>query len=331
MKKALSIVLALVMALSLAACGNSAGATAKTGMAIVATGAVSGEASADEQGRVQSNSTVAAVLVDAEGKIIDCKIDVAQTGTAYGIDGSVQDAAEVDVRSKMEKGTDYGMTPASPIGKEWDAQANAFAAYVIGKTAAEVEAIPQAGDHNGPDVADLAATCTMDVTEFKAAVVAAVNGAKELGASAGDKLGLGLVTAASGSAATADADGKIQHDTTFAVTTTNADGKITSNLLNVTQTKYTVSAEGVAACTTEVVTPKHELGDDYGMRVASPIEKEWFEQADAFMAYVNGKTADEISAIALVGDHSAPDVADLASTCTMNVADFQSAIAKAAK
>lgn len=368
MKKALSVVLALVLALSLVACGGEAPASepastpaetsseasseasapaedvsapaaeggVKTGLGIIANGAVKGEASADGNGKVQSNTTTAAVLVDSEGKILDCKLDVAQTTTEYTTEGKV--VATEDFRTKMEKGADYGMVNASEIKKEWDAQATAFAEYVIGKTAEEVKAIPQLGEdkHSGPDVADLAASCTMNVTDFKAAIAAAVESAQDLGAQAGDKLGMGVVTnmpAFSNKDASADGEGSIQHDTTVAVTTTNADGKLTSNLFDVTQTKYTVAADGKATCTTETVTSKHALGADYGMVNASSIKKEWFEQADAFMAYVNGMTAAEIEAIPQLGadKHNAADVADLAASCTMDVTDFKAALVKAAK
>lgn len=367
MKKALSVVIALTMALSLVACGgaeSSAPASApaseasseasapaedsseaaapaaeggvKTGLGIVATGAVKGEASADGNGKVESNTTTAAVLVDAEGKILDCKLDVAQTTTEYTTEGKV--VAGEDFRTKMEMGAEYGMVNASPIKKEWDAQAQAFAEYVIGMTAEEVKAIPQLGadKHNGADVADLAASCTMDVTDFKAAIADAVESAQDLGAQAGDKLGLGVVTnmpAFSNKDASADGEGSIQHDSTIAVTTTNAEGKLTSNLFDATQTKYTVTTDGKATCTTETVTPKHELGAEYGMVNASAIKKEWFEQADAFMAYVNGMSADEIDAIPQLGadKHNAADVADLAASCTMDVTDFKAALVKAAK
>lgn len=356
MKKYLALALALVMALSLVACGGAASSGAastpastpdstaasapaaegavKTGMGIAASGAVKKEASADEKGSVQSNSTVAVVLVDAEGKIVDCKIDVAQTSTTYGTDGSVQDASEVDVRSKFEKGTDYGMLPASAIGKEWDEQAVAFAEYVIGKTAADVTGIAQVekDGHNVASDADLAAICSMDITDMKAAVAAAVANATDMGAQAGDVLGLGVVTGVSASAADADAAGKIQHDSTFAATTKNAEGAITSNFVNVTQTKYTVSAEGVAECTTPTVTPKYELGADYGMLKASAIGKEWFEQADAYNAYVTGKTAAELAGIELVekdGHMVAANEADLYAGCSMDITDMQAAVAKA--
>ena len=153
-----------------------------------------------------------------------------------------------------------------------------------------------------------------------------------MGANAGDTLGLGVVTGVTAVSATADGDGKIQHDTTFSVVTKAADGKITSSFLNVTQTKYAVTAEGVAECKTATVTPKYELGADYKMKDASPIGKEWFEQADAFNAYIIGKTGAEVEALAQLGAdaHNGPADADLAAGCTMDVTDMKAATVKAA-
>ena len=222
------------------------------------------------------------------------------------------------------------MTPASPIGKEWNEQADAFADYVVGKTAAEVEAIGVTGEHNAPDVADLAASCTMNVVDIKAAIVEACNNAQDLGASADDTLGLGLSTAMSSSKLpTADEAGLVQTDTTYAAVTYDKDGKITSTLLNCTQAKFDVTVEGAVAPKSETIVPKMEQGDDYGMRGASPIGKEWNEQANAFAAYLTGKTAAEVSAIGVTGEHSAPDVADLAASCTMNVVAFIDAVGRA--
>ena len=166
MKKVLALVMVLALALSFTACGGS-GKKVKTGIAIVSS--LSGtNASADETGLAQVDSTVAAVTVDEDGKIVSCKIDVAQNKVPVNADGSFD--TSLTFKSKQELGTDYGMTPASPIGKEWNEQADAFAAYVVGKTAAEVEAIGVVGEHSAPDVADLAASCTMNVVAFIDAV-----------------------------------------------------------------------------------------------------------------------------------------------------------------
>ena len=330
MKKVLALVMVLALALSFTACGGS-GKKVKTGIAIVSS--LSGtNASADESGLAQVDSTVAAVTVDESGKIVSCKIDVAQNKVPVNADGSFD--TSLTFKSKQELGTDYGMTPASPIGKEWNEQADAFAAYVVGKTAAEVEAIALLGEdkHFGPDVADLAASCTMNVVDIKAAIVAACNNAQDLGASADDTLGLGLSTdMGSSKLPTADEAGLVQTDTTYAAVTYNKDGKITSTALNCTQAKFDVTVEGAVAPKSETIVPKMEQGDDYGMRAASPIQKEWNEQANAFAAYLTGKTAAEVSATPLLGKdkHFGPDVADLAASCTMNVVAFIDAVGRA--
>ena len=216
MKKVLALVMVLALALSFTACGGSA-KKVKTGIAIVSS--LSGtNASADETGLAQVDSTVAAVTVDESGKIVSCKIDVAQNKVPVNADGSFD--TSLTFKSKQELGTDYGMTPASPIGKEWNEQADAFADYVVGKTAAEVEAIALLGEdkHFGPDVADLAASCTMNVVDIKAAIVEACNNAQDLGATAEDTLGLGLSTEMSSSKLpTADEAGLVQTDTTYAL------------------------------------------------------------------------------------------------------------------
>ena len=327
MKKVLALVMVMALALSFVACGGGSGATVKTGLAIVSSYSAE-SATADAAGNAQVDSTVAAVTVDADGKIVACKIDVAQNKVPVNADGTFD--TSLTFKSKQELQGDYNMKPASPIGKEWFEQADAFAAYVVGKTAAEVEAIAVGGDHNGPTDADLAASVTMNVVDMKAAIVEAVNNAQDLGASAGDTLGLGLSTEMSSSVLpSADEAGLVQTDTTYAAVTYDKDGKITSVLLNCTQAKLDVTTEGVVTPRGDSIVPKMEQGDDYGMRPASPIGKEWNEQATAFATYLVGKTSAEVTAIPVAGDHSAPDVADLSASVTMNVVAFQDAVARA--
>lgn len=77
---------------------------------------------------------------------------------------------------------------------------------------------------------------------------------------------------------------------------------------------------------------KKALKEDYGMKGASPIGKEWYEQMEAFEAYCVGKTPEEVAATPLktVGDHdSVADVADLETSCTINVGDYIEALAGA--
>ena len=64
------------------------------------------------------------------------------------------------------------------------------------------------------------------------------------------------------------------------------------------------------------------------MKMASPIEKEWFEQAAAFETWAKGKTAAEIKAG--VGEDGKPSDADLKAGCTIIVSSIAETVAAAA-
>ena len=57
------------------------------------------------------------------------------------------------------------MAKASSIGMEWNEQAAAFAAYALGKTAAEVKGIALTDDGRAAD-ADLSSSVTVHVGPF---------------------------------------------------------------------------------------------------------------------------------------------------------------------
>ena len=166
MKKVLALVMVLALALSFVACGGGSSAGVKTGLAIVSSTSPK-DASADGAGVAQVDSTAAAVLVDANGKIVACKLDVAQNKVPVAADGTFD--MNLTFQSKQELKEGYNMKGASPIGKEWFEQAGAFEAYAVGKTAAELAALP-AGGHTSEPAADLAATCTMDIAAFTDAI-----------------------------------------------------------------------------------------------------------------------------------------------------------------
>ena len=351
MKKALALVMAACLAFSLVACGGNTTSTStasgasstaasqststgsatatgglKTGMAVVSSVKTS-DADADADGNGQVDSTVAAVLVDSEGKIVDCKIDVAQNKVAVKADGSF-DIDGVTFQSKQQQKEDYGMKKASAIGKEWYEQADAFAKYVVGKTADEVKGIAidtAEGSHGGPADADIAASCTIGVGDMIEAITQAVANAQDLGAKAGDTLGLGVVSQMDGSSAIPadnEGEGLAQVDTNYAAVTYGTDGKVSSAVVDSTQAAFNTTEEGVVTAKTEDVVSKQAQKDAYGMKSASAIGKEWYEQANAYAAYLNGKTADEIKGIE-TGN------ADLAASCTMSVEGLNEAVANA--
>lgn len=309
---------------------ETAGGALKTGLAVKAYASHYSDATADADGNAEGDSVVAAVLVDADGKLVDVKLDTMQAKVAIGADGTIKTAADATFLTKQELKEDYNMKKASGIGKEWYEQANALTDYVIGKTADEISGI--AVDEEGkPTSEDLTASVTVDISDYLEVITTAMNNATEMGAQEGDTLGLGVYTVLSDSsaAATAEGDGNAQTDTTFAAVTKDADGVITSCLLDCVQAKIAFSTAG--AITTEDGTAfktKMELGDEYNMKKASAIGKEWYEQTEAFMEYVTGKTLDEVTGIA-VDEESKPTDEDLKASCSMAIAKFTGAIQKA--
>lgn len=306
--------------------GNEA-AGVKTGMAVI-TSVASSKDAGDEDGLVQADSIVAAVLVGEDGKILDCTIDAAQTKVNFSTEGKLSTDPSTVFKSKQDLKDEYNMKSQSGIGKEWNEQADALAEYVTGKTMEEVKGIA-VNEEGVPTEADLASSVTIHIGDFVAAIEKAVNSAKVLGADAEDKIYLGVSSTIDSSADAGDEDGLAQIDTYYAAMTQDGDGKITSCAIDASQGKVNFSKEGkITSDLAAEVKTKQELGEAYNMKSQSGIGKEWNEQADAFAAYVTGKTIDEVKGIAL--KEGVPAEADLASSVTVHVGDFISVLELAA-
>lgn len=301
---------------------------AKTGLAVI-TSVASSKDAAEEDGLAEADSTVAAVLVGEDGKIIDCTIDAAQTKVNFSKEGKIATDLASVFKSKQDLGEEYGMKGASGIGKEWNEQADAFAAYAIGKTVEDIKGIA-VNEEGIPTDADLASSVTVHIGDFVLAIEKAVNNAKALGAGASDKIGLGVSSAVNSSKDAGAEDGLAQIDTSYAALTQSADGKITSCVIDASQSKISFSKEGkITSDLAAEIKTKQELGAEYGMSSASGIGKEWNEQADAFAAYATGKTVDEVKGVAL-NEEGVPSDAELTSSVTIHVGDFISTIELAA-
>lgn len=295
----------------------------KTGLAVITSLGKSKDATADAEGTAQSDSVIVAVTVDNDGKVVKAVIDTAQTAIKFNAEGKVTSDLTASYKSKQELKEEYGMSKASTIGKEWYEQANTLADYVVGKTVDEIKAIPT-DDTGVPTDADLVASVTMKIDGYKDAFEKAMAEAQDLGANAEDKLGLGVVTTIDKSKdATADADGLAQAYSTYTATTFDAEGKITSSILNASQANVNFDATGkITSDLEDPALTKNELGDDYGMRKASPIGKEWFEQAAAFAEYTVGKTVEEVKAFET--DETGHNTeADIVSSVTFGIDDFK--------
>lgn len=305
-------------------------ATVKTGFSMTMDVTSSTDASVEGDGSAQTNITLVAVTVGDDGVIDDCVIDMVQAKIGFDTTGQLTTDPATTFASKNELGESYGMKNASSIGKEWNEQAAAMAGYAVGKTVEDLKgiAVNQSG---APTDADLAASVTLAITDFIAGIEDAVNQAQHLGAKAGDRLTLVASTdMAQSKGASAEGDGLAQIDATVAAVTFDGD-TISSCYIDAAQTGVNFNTEGVITTDlTAAQLTKNQLGEAYGMKKASSIGKEWNEQAAAFSAYVTGKTADEVSSIAVSESPSAGD-ADLAASVTIGIGDFQSLIAKAAQ
>ena len=330
MKKIISLLLATCLITVFAGCGSkpaggegSSGADSakklKLGMYIV-TSQSGSNATADGNGNAQTDSTVAAVLLDENGVITDCVIDVAQTKVEFTTAGEVLEK-EKELKSKRELGDAYGMSARAEKG-EWYTQAQGFCDYAIGK-ADEIRGIALDESGVAKDEA-ITATTTIKLGDFIEAVAGACNAAADLGAKEGDKLGLKInTTIADSSNAAADGDGTCSANSTYCAVTVGKDAKVTASVIDATQSKINISTAGVITSDlsrSEVVS-KNVLKDKYGMAGRSEIGKEWYEQAAGFCDYIKGKGADEISGIAVDESGKSKDEALLATT-TIRIGDF---------
>ena len=320
------------LALGLTGCGGAGSASqppAPTGTPAASMAAPDGtrtglglDVTISSQG--QSGKTVvtaAGVLLDPEGRILCCVIDAAENTVSLRADGTLEVPVPEATRWEMREA--YGLKNASGIGREWYEQCQAFCDYVQGMTAEELAGV-ETDDGYAADL-DLASGCTIQVTPFLRAVEKAVENAAPKGAGAGDTLRLGTVVSADSTDASAGRPAAAQLAHTFVLLTQNGDGRVTGGILDEVEPALTAETEGTLTADAQSLSSKLEKGVSYGMKDASGIGKEWYEQSEAFCEYLKGKTAGEIRAIPSIGAD-----ADLAAVCTVALTDILAAAAKAA-
>jgi len=302
----------------------------KTGLSVSVSLADSTDADGENAGAAKFDITVAAVSVGDDGVIESCVIDSVPATVNFDADGVITSDLAMEVPTKDELGENYGMKLYGGAKYEWNEQAAALAAYAEGKTLEELKE-GAVGETGMAVDADLASTATIYLGGYVSAIEEAVNQAQHLGAKKGDELRLAIISGI-GSSVNADSEnaGTAQLDTDIAVLTMNAD-VITSCYLDGVQAKVSFDQSG--AITTDLaaeVLTKNELGENYGMKMYAGSTYEWNEQAASFAEYVTGKTAAEVSGIA-VDERTAPTDADLTSSVTIAVGGFKSLIEKAAE
>ena len=124
------------------------------------------DATADKAGSNKVSATFfAAALKD--GKVVKAESDCVEIEFGFDVAGKSTFDASKAIQSKREKGDNYGMVAYAGAAKEWYAQADAFDAACVGKTAAEIAGL-KAEDGKGVDSLK-SAGCTIYVTGFVAA------------------------------------------------------------------------------------------------------------------------------------------------------------------
>lgn len=329
MKKFLTVSLCLVMMAMalLVGCNNAsddaaAPETVKFGAGVYTSAPSTTDATEEKNGSGKLDVTVAAVTVDAEGKIVSCALDTASNTVGFTFDGKA--VANEGFKTKYELGDSYSMVAYGGAAQEWYKQADAFEAVVAGKTLDEVKALVAEANKGTEEV--ITAGCTIMIHEFVGAIEKAYNAASaEVAADAVLKVKVATEQTCADAEEEKDGSNKVAVNV-FAVAE-DAEGKALAASSDCVEVSFTFNANGVSTLdTAKEVLSKKEQGENYGMVAYGGAQKEWFEQAAAFDAACVGKTAEEIAS--LVGEDGRGTEEVQNAGCTIYVTGFVKAASK---
>ena len=347
MKKVLTTLCAVAMLAGCTAGGSKKSSINTTStkeetaaIVMVGTGSVTSVSNKVKEGSdttAQFDTTFASVVL--EGNVIKyVYFDVAQDKVTYDATGHVTSDKTTSM-SKKDLGDNYGMKDKSSIKKEWYEQVEALEKWAVGKTVEEVLNMPTTQKdekHTVPADKDLMTGCTIGVTGFQQALDKAVKNAVEVKDVA--SVGSAILTDVSGKDATAEKSGEAKASSTYGVVALDKDGKVVFTQTDEAQNAVKFTTAGALDGEAMAVPTKAEKKDEYGMKKASAIGKEWFEQNQAFDEWTVGKTSNEISGMEVTTNEAGKTVTadkDLMTGCTMGVDSLQkvtvTAIAAASK
>ena len=126
----------------------------------------------DTGGAAELTVDVAAVTM-AGDVITSCCIDALQAQVEFDGAGQITTDLAAGFQTKNELGEAYGMKAWAGAKYEWNEQAANFAAYVTGKTAADVAGIAITETTKPADGTDLAASVTISIGDFQALIAKA--------------------------------------------------------------------------------------------------------------------------------------------------------------
>ena len=325
MKKILSLVLCILMLTSVCAltgCGEpKAPATLKFGSAVYVSAPTATDATADKNGEGSVDVTVAAVSVDADGKIVACALDTMQSKVSYTTEGKA--IGNPEAKTKYELGDNYNMVAYGKAQQEWYKQADAFEGVVAGKTLDEVKALVAEGNKGNDEVVN--AGCTIMIHEFVGAIEKAYNSAGSSNVTADHTLKVTAYTVQDIADATADKAGSNQVEVyTFAAAVDGAN-KVVAAGSDCVQVAFTFDTAGKSTFdATKAIQSKKEQGSNYGMTAIG--KQEWYIQAMAFDSQCIGKTGAEIAG--LMGNDGKGVESVQTAGCTIYVTGFVKAASK---
>ncbi len=140
-------------------------------LATIASIKSSTSADAENAGNAQLDADVTALTMNGDA-ITSCVIDSVQAKVAFDAAGVITSDIQAPVQTKNQLGSAYNMVAWGGAIAEWNEQAASFAAYVTGKTAAEVQGIAVT-EGTQPAEADLAASVTIAIGGFQALIAKA--------------------------------------------------------------------------------------------------------------------------------------------------------------
>ena len=137
------------------------------------------------------------------------------------------------------------------------------------------------------------------------------------------KTGLAVVTSIAKSENAKVAD----YDVTLVAVLVDDNGVIQDCIIDSVGAKVEFDATGtITSDINAEVKTKNELGDDYGMVAWGGAIAEWYKQADALAQFAIGKTVKELKEGAIDETGKAPAGSDLASSATIYLGGYVSAI-----
>ena len=148
-------------------------------VAVVSAQTGSKDATDEADGINEVDTTIAATLLDKDGKVVAMATDAAQAKFTFNKKGVTNVVEKTEIATKFAAGENYGMAKygqdlnGDGVVKEWNEQAEAFNAACVGKTADEVAALAVETGYPTEDLQT--AGCTINIADLVKAAQKAIS------------------------------------------------------------------------------------------------------------------------------------------------------------